>query len=122
MSRELAGENGPGLVELFDCRRVGSGDCVETDSRMAGRPDARGRIDILQSEGDAVHRSTVIARCDLSLGLACLIQSALGGQQQVCIQLRVNRLRPPDQRGRQLDRRELLLLDQPRDFGDCQKS
>ena len=118
MCRELAGQDGSRLVELAHGRRVGGGDRVEADPRMAGRADPGGRIDVLQRERDTVQRAAIAARHDFALGLASLVDCPVGGQQQVCVELRVERLGAPDQRGRQLDRRKPLLLDQPRRLGD----
>jgi hypothetical protein len=118
---ELSGQHGSRLVQLAHSRGVGGGDGVDTDSRMAGRADPGGRIDVLQPERDAVHRAATTARRDLAFGLASLIDRSFGRWQQVRVKPRVERLRPPDQCGRQLDRRELLALDQARRLGDRQK-
>jgi len=121
MGRELPGEDGAGGVQLSDGRRVGGGDCVTADSRMASRADPRRRVNVLQSKRDAMHRATGIARHDLSLGVECLIERSLKDWQQVCVELWVERLRSTDQCGRQLHWRKLPPLYQPSRFGDCQK-
>ena len=121
MGRELAGQNGPGVVELSHRRRVGGGDGIDADPGMPGGADAGGRIDVLEPERDAVHRPAIAARHDLALGGAGLVERAIEGRQQISIELRIERLCPADQRRRQLDRRELLFFDQPRRLGDRQE-
>ena len=81
---------------------------VEADPRMAGRADAGGRIDVLEGERDAVQRAAIAARHDLALGLVGLVERPLGGRQQVGVELCIQRLGSPDQRGRQFDRRKPL--------------
>src|SRR5271166_3478416 len=98
MGRELAGQYSSRIVELAYRRRVSGGDRVEADPRMAGRAGPRGRIDVLQPERNAVHWPAVTARGDFLLGSAGLVEGPVCGQQQICIELRVERLGPPDQR------------------------
>ena len=40
MGGELAGQDGAGVVELCDRRRVGGGDGINADLGMTGRADA----------------------------------------------------------------------------------
>src|SRR5467141_4152777 len=106
MGRKLAGEDGPGVVELCDRRRVGRGDGIDADLGMASGADAGGRIDVLQPKRDAMHRTAIGARYDLSFRGAGLIERALGGRQEISVDLWIEGFGPADQRRRQLDRRK----------------
>ena len=68
-----------------------------------------------------MHRSAIGPRHDLPFRGAGLIDRALGREQQIGVELCIQHLRSADQRRHQLDRRKLLLLDQPRRLGDRQK-
>ena len=69
-------------------------------------------------ERDAVHRAAIVARHDLGFRDACLIQRLLRGDQQICVELRIDRGDAVEEGAGQRNRRKLPALDQACGFGD----
>ncbi len=73
MRRQLAEEDCTALVEPGDGMGVLGRNMADGAAGMAGGRDAGGREDVLQREGDAVHRPAMAAGGDLRLRRAGLL-------------------------------------------------
>ena len=118
MRSKLAEQDRTGLMQLRDGGGVEVRDVVGAGARMAGRADASGAVDVLQGERDAVHRAAIVARHDLGFRGARLIQRLLRCDQQICIELRIDRGDAVEEGAGQRNRRKLPALDQACGFGD----
>jgi hypothetical protein len=78
MGRQFPQQDRPGIVELRDGGRVEIRHIVLPRAGMGRGPDALGAIDVLQAEGDAVHRAAIRAGHDFGFRRAgarhCLVR------------------------------------------------
>jgi hypothetical protein len=98
VGRELAGQHRACGVELFDGGGIAGRDSLDADLGMAGGANAGRCIDVLKPERDAVQRTAVVPGHNLLLGLTRLLQCLFRRDQQVGVELRIERLDPRKQR------------------------
>ena len=118
MGRQFAHQHRARRVQARRGRRVFIRHPVGARLGMSGRADAFGVVDVLQAERNAVHRAAIAPGGDFRLRRFGGRQCVIARHQQKRIQLRVQRLDPPKQRFRQLDRRQILGLDRGGHFGN----
>ena len=118
MRRQLAEQDGTGLMQLRDGGGVEIRDIVGARARVARRADAGGAVDVLQRERNAVHRAAIVACHDLGFRDACLIQRLVRGDQQIGVELRIDGGDAVEEGAGQRNRRKLSPLDQARGFRD----
>ena len=106
-----------GAAQPCDAYRVGGGDIVDQDFRMAGRRQPRDIDDVLDADRDAMQRAARMAGSYLRLGGARCCHRGIGIEPNEHVELRVEPLDAVEQRPRQLDRREFAGRDRPRRFG-----
>ena len=112
--RELAQQYPAALVQLGNGRGVFQRHRFGADAGLAGGANARGGEDVLQRERNAVQLAAIVAGRDLRLRCPRLLQRALRRDQEVGVQLRIQRARPVQQGPGQVDGRELATLDHGR--------
>ena len=108
---ELAEEDATRVIQPRDGGRVVAGNGIGADAGLAGGADAGGGEDVLQRERNAVQRAAVAAGRDLRLGRLRLADGVVGGDQEVGVQLRIERRRASEQGLRQVDGREVAARD-----------
>ena len=118
MRRGLAHQHRAGLGQLHRAGRIGVGDVVAQDLRMARGRNALGIDDVLQTDRNAAQRTGRLACHDRRLGRTRIGKRAFLGEQDEGVQLAVQFADAFETGARQLDRRQLLRRDQLRRLGD----
>jgi hypothetical protein len=118
--RQLAEQDGAGVVELRHRGGVLGRHPVDEDARVPGGEDAARVVDVLEPERDAVQRAAGGASRDRALGRLRLLSRQVERARDERVRLPVVVLDAADERIDQLDGRERARGDQRRELGDRQ--
>ena len=117
---QLAQQDGAGLGEALDDRRIVVGPEVLVDRHAGGGRNALGVAEVLHRDRHAVQRPAIGAAPDLGLGLARLLQREVGGDGGVALQPAVEFADALQHGLGQRDRRERAHLDAARDVEEVE--